>query len=94
MQPKEKINFDETIRAYNPGKKTSEHHTLSTFGKLYDNKLQYSRKKSTDSFDHKFLLWINHYHMAKISGDTLFTIFPKMLKDAAIDYFYINVYKD
>lgn len=94
MQLKKMINFVETIKAYNSEKKTSEHHALSAFRKLYDNKLQYGGKKSTDSFDYKFLLWINYYHIAKIPGDTLFIIFPKMLKNAARDYFYTNIYKD
>ena len=93
-EPKGKINFIEMIKAYNPGKETSEHHTLFTFRKLYGNKLQYDRKKSTDSFDHKFLLWINHCHMARIPADILFIIFSKMLKNAAMDYFYTNVYKN
>lgn len=94
-EPKGEVNFAETVRAYNLGKETSEHYALSAFGKLYDSeKLQYGGIKSMDSFDHKFLLWINHCHMARILGDTLFTIFPKMLKGAAIDYFYTNVYED
>ena len=35
--PKGELNFAETIRAYSPGKETSEHHALSAFGNLYDD---------------------------------------------------------
>jgi hypothetical protein len=62
---------------------------LGTLAKLYYKEIRYSG--SSDNFDHKYNIFLDLYRRTDIPETILYLAFPIMLKDEALDYYYLSL---